>query len=202
MPKVSEAYLQTRRQQILDAAIACFARNGFHQTTMEEIGDEAGLSPGVAYRYFDSKNDIIVATVQGSVDRSVDFYEEAAEEEDILSVLERMIDDSYQRFERPGRDVYYKVRIQLYAETLQNSEVAKRAGKLRADAQERLAAIIRKGQESGQINPDLDIQAVAGTIMANYDGFILHWLANPEVDIWQHRNVFMEMVRGLFTHNR
>jgi AcrR family transcriptional regulator len=199
MPKVTEAYLKTRRQQILDAAIACFARKGFHQTTMEDIGDEAGLSPGVAYRYFESKDDIIVATVQGSLDRSADFFEEASEEEDIQSLLEQMIDDTYQRFEQPDRDIYYKVRVQLWAETLQNKKVAESAGILRDKGQMQLAAIIRRGQELGQIKSDLDGLAVALAIMANHDGFILHWLANPHVDIRKYREATMEMVRGLFT---
>lgn len=199
MPKVTEAYLETRRQQILDAAIACFARKGFHQTTMEDIGDEAGLSPGVAYRYFESKDDIIVATVQGSLDRSADFFEEASEEEDIQSLLEQMIDDTYQRFEQPDRDIYYKVRVQLWAETLQNKKVAESAGILRDKGQMQLAAIIKRGQELGQIKSDLDVLAVALAIMANHDGFILHWLANPHVDIRKYREATMEMVRGLFT---
>lgn len=200
MPKVTPAYLETRRQHILDSAITCFARKGFHQTTMEDIGDEAGLSPGVAYRYFDSKEDIIVATVQGSVDRSLDFYEEVAQEENILSVLEQMIDDSFLRFEQPGRDIYYKVRVQLWAEVLQNSKVAEKAGILREQAQRQLAAIIEKGQERGQIKPDLDAQAVALMIMANHDGFVIHWLADPEMDIGQYRTAYMAMVRGLFNH--
>jgi AcrR family transcriptional regulator len=199
MPKVTADYLETRRQHILEAAIACFARKGFHQTTMEDIGDEADLSPGVAYRYFESKDDIIVATVEGSLDRSVVFFEEVAEEEDIKSVLEQMIDDSFQRFDQPDRDIYYKVRVQLWAETIQNTEVAERAAILRDKGQGQLAAIIRRGQEIGQINPDLDAQAVALAIMANHDGFVLHWLANPEVDIWQYRDVTMAMVQGLFT---
>jgi AcrR family transcriptional regulator len=199
MPKVSESYLETRRQQILDAAIACFARKGFHQTTMEDIGDEADLSPGVAYRYFESKDDIIVATVQGSLDRSGDFFEESKGEEDLQSMLEQMIDDSFQRFEQPGRDIYYKVRLQLWAETLQNKKVAEKAAVLRAKGQEQLAGIIRRGQEAGQIKPDLDVQAVALVIMANHDGFVLHWLANPQVDVLQYRNVTLEMVRSLFT---
>ena len=46
MPKVTEAHLEARRQQVLDPAFACFARQGFHQTTMDDICREAGLSAG------------------------------------------------------------------------------------------------------------------------------------------------------------
>ena len=59
MPKVTQAHLEARRQQILDAAFGCFARQGFHQTTMQDICREAELSPGAVYRYFDSKEAII-----------------------------------------------------------------------------------------------------------------------------------------------
>ena len=61
MPKVSDRYLEERRQQILGAAVACFARQGFHRTTMKDIYSECGLSPGAVYDYFKSKDDIIVA---------------------------------------------------------------------------------------------------------------------------------------------
>src|SRR3954464_11109027 len=44
-----------RRSEILSAAQTCFARPGFHQTSMQEICAEAGMSPGNLYRYFRSK---------------------------------------------------------------------------------------------------------------------------------------------------
>lgn len=200
MPKVSEAYLETRRQHILDAAIACFARKGFHLTTMEEIGLEAGLSPGVAYRYFTSKEDIILATIQDSLDRSGRFFEAEAEEQDTLRVFEQMIDDYFHRLEQPGRDMYYKVRVQLWAEVLQNPKVAEKARLLRQAAQEQLASVVRRGQEEGQVDPDLDVMEVTAAITASFDGFIIHWLADPDVDIWKYRAVFKAMMRGLFNH--
>src|SRR2546421_9201477 len=61
MPKVSEEHLEARRQQIVDAALACFARDGFHRATMQDICREAELSPGAIYRYFDGKDAIIEA---------------------------------------------------------------------------------------------------------------------------------------------
>jgi AcrR family transcriptional regulator len=67
MPKVSQAHLDARRQQILDAARTRFASDGFARTSMADIVQESGLSNGAIYRYFTSKDDIIVAVCeQGS----------------------------------------------------------------------------------------------------------------------------------------
>jgi AcrR family transcriptional regulator len=61
MPKVSEEHLAARRRQILDAALVCFSRTGFHQTSMQAIFEESGLSPGAVYRYFKGKEEIVQA---------------------------------------------------------------------------------------------------------------------------------------------
>ena len=44
MPKISHAQRETRRQQILDAALRCFSRDGFHNTTTADIVRESGVS--------------------------------------------------------------------------------------------------------------------------------------------------------------
>ncbi|HEX6356281.1 TetR/AcrR family transcriptional regulator [Actinophytocola sp.] len=64
MPRVSDEHLANRRRQILDAAANCFARNGFHRTSMQDIVKESGLSAGLIYRYFTGKDDMIVAIVE------------------------------------------------------------------------------------------------------------------------------------------
>src|SRR5947209_16997983 len=53
-----------RRSEILAAAQTCFARAGFHQTSMQAICAEAGMSPGNLYRYFRSKEDIIAGIAE------------------------------------------------------------------------------------------------------------------------------------------
>src|SRR6476646_5900722 len=50
-----------RRSQILEAAIVCFAKRGFHQTSMHDISAEAGISVGLIYRYFANKEAVISA---------------------------------------------------------------------------------------------------------------------------------------------
>ena len=61
MPKVSDAHRAARREQILDAAIRCVGREGFHRTTMAHVIAESGLSSGAVYGYFKGKPDLIKA---------------------------------------------------------------------------------------------------------------------------------------------
>src|SRR3954451_7223267 len=61
VPRVSEEPLIARREQILDAARVCFLAKGLHNTSMQDLIHEAGLSVGAVYRYFKSKNEIINA---------------------------------------------------------------------------------------------------------------------------------------------
>src|ERR1700742_4519168 len=64
MPKRSQEYRDARREQILSAAKRCFVRNGFHETSMQDLFAEAGLSAGAVYRYSASKDEVILAIAQ------------------------------------------------------------------------------------------------------------------------------------------
>jgi AcrR family transcriptional regulator len=62
MPRSSEQYEAIRKEKrelILDTALALFAENGFHQTSMEHIAKKAGISKGLTYNYFESKNAVL-----------------------------------------------------------------------------------------------------------------------------------------------
>ncbi|GAB3569353.1 TetR/AcrR family transcriptional regulator [Amycolatopsis endophytica] len=61
MPKVTQAHLDARRQQVIDAARARFAAHGFARTSMTDIVEASGLSVGAIYRYFKSKDEIVAA---------------------------------------------------------------------------------------------------------------------------------------------
>src|SRR5687768_10493304 len=92
MPKVTEAYTAARRQQIIDAAYRCFARKGFHQTTMRDIYQETKLSPGAVYHYFDSKDAIIQASFEFDYERSLDLFDAAIASDDPLKALKDLCD--------------------------------------------------------------------------------------------------------------
>ncbi|HTQ02527.1 MAG TPA: TetR/AcrR family transcriptional regulator [Polyangiaceae bacterium] len=68
MPRVSAAYHAARRRQILDAARARFARDGFHAASMDDIIAEAGVSPSTVYRQFEGKEALVRAVVDDVLD--------------------------------------------------------------------------------------------------------------------------------------
>jgi TetR/AcrR family transcriptional regulator, transcriptional repressor of aconitase len=68
MPKVGQAHLDARRQQIVDAARARFASHGFARTSMPDIVTGSGLSTGAIYRYFTSKDEIVMAVCEQAND--------------------------------------------------------------------------------------------------------------------------------------
>lgn len=67
MPKISEEKRDARRRHILDAAWRCFAREGLHLTTMDDIVRASGLSAGAVYGYFRNKDDLILAALTTSL---------------------------------------------------------------------------------------------------------------------------------------
>jgi AcrR family transcriptional regulator len=61
MPKIAEEVRAARREQIIAAALACFARAGYHATTMADVAAQAGVSKGTPYLYFESKETLFLA---------------------------------------------------------------------------------------------------------------------------------------------
>jgi AcrR family transcriptional regulator len=68
MPKVTEEHRQARRRQIAQAALRCFARNGFQQTSMADIIAESGLSAGAIYGHYKSKEELVELAVSAVLD--------------------------------------------------------------------------------------------------------------------------------------
>src|SRR5204862_6881530 len=77
-----------RRSQILEAAMVCFAKRGFHQTSMHDISAEAGTSVGLIYRYFVSKEAVIAAMSNRHKSEIQDLLERARQAPTLLESLE------------------------------------------------------------------------------------------------------------------
>ncbi len=85
--KLSEQQQDDRRNRVLEGALRCFARDGFHRTTMQAIAAETRISPGALYLYFRSKEDLIVGIVERHRDALLEDFAAAERAPDILAAL-------------------------------------------------------------------------------------------------------------------
>jgi len=77
-----------RRAQILEAAMVCFAKRGFRQTSMHDISAEAGISVGLIYRYFANKEAVIAAMADRHKQEIQDLLERARQASTLFESLE------------------------------------------------------------------------------------------------------------------
>lgn len=182
MPKVTEEHLEARRQQILSAAFACFSREGFHQTTMKDICNEAGLSPGAVYRYFDSKEEII-ETSCGECQQPLALIQSAKEQGGTLEVLDQLTDFAFGMFDAPDTQAAVRVNVQLWGEALRNPRVRQAIAANINSLKEALTKIIRNAQKQGEVNPGLDPDGVARVLVSMWHGMVLQRSLEPEADI-------------------
>ncbi|MEU0408487.1 TetR/AcrR family transcriptional regulator [Streptomyces griseorubiginosus] len=178
MARVSQAHLDARRRQILDGAALCFARNGFHATSMQDVLKEVDLSAGAVYRYFSGKEELIGAIVGEVLGQVREGFEEAARSTPppspdllIASVLGRVL-ATKEYLTLDGRPAFPGLVVQVWAETLRNEELAAVLREGYGAVRAAWARIVREYQEAGLMRSDVHPEHVARTMMAAAMGFL------------------------------
>ncbi|MFA3782408.1 TetR/AcrR family transcriptional regulator [Melioribacteraceae bacterium 4301-Me] len=98
MPRTKEQNKEIREKTkkiILDSALKLFVEKGFQSTSMSDIAKEAGVSKGLAYNYFDSKQHIVEAILKYLMELVYQAYVPVYEEKDPYIKLEKMIDITF-----------------------------------------------------------------------------------------------------------
>lgn len=70
-----EEIRQRSKQQILEAALSLFAHQGFHNTTISQIARKAGVSKGLIYNYFSSKEDLVGGIIEEAMETGEEIME-------------------------------------------------------------------------------------------------------------------------------
>src|SRR5437763_10654879 len=121
MPQIPTEPTLDRRSQILEAAIVCFAKRGFHQTSMHDISAEAGISVGLIYRYFANKEAVISAMADRHKSEIQELLERAKQAPSLFESLEILF--TAHCCENSPK-VLSAFMVDLYAETSRNPEIA------------------------------------------------------------------------------
>jgi AcrR family transcriptional regulator len=114
-PEENKRIREERKAQILSAALTVFAENGLAAAKMSDIAKAAGVSYGLVYRYFPSKEQLFVELVNDSLSSSQELIKAIRDLH--LSPLERMKETFTQLFNYhasdPGGGLFFRVMLQL-----------------------------------------------------------------------------------------
>ncbi|MBM3944412.1 MAG: TetR/AcrR family transcriptional regulator [SAR202 cluster bacterium] len=199
-PKVTEAHVEARREQILEAATACFSRKGFHQTTMQDICEAAQLSPGAVYTYFPSKESIITAACVANQQQTFQLIDSALQQGETQAVFTQLADAFLFALAQPETAAQLRTNVELWAEGLRNTEVDALMSEGDAGVRARFAELVAQAQERGEINPELDAEAVGRTMIVVYTGLVLQKAREPGMDVGPYVQVVLALYGGRFWH--
>jgi AcrR family transcriptional regulator len=173
MPRVSEEHLAARRQQIIDAARICFARNGFHTTSMHDVIKEAGLSVGAVYRYFDSKEALIEAVAEQVVGLIVDQLDSMIEIRPLPPLVDVM--DGVLRLveAQAGPDGAARMALPVWGEALRNPRLRELVAGVYQTIRARFVRIAAQAEEEGQLPPGTDPEEAGLVLFGLVPGFLL-----------------------------
>jgi len=202
MPRVKPEYKAERRAQIIEAARTCFARDGFHRTTLQDVFAEAGLSAGAVYNYFQSKDELILAIAEERHEEETAVFAKHAEMQDPVEALREIGTHFINTYLSDTAAEKRRIAIQTWSEAMLNKPVRASVRDGIDKPLQQITAIVRRGQKSGRLNSTLEPDAVARTLAALFHGFLLQKLWDPKLDVSAFTPVLEHVLATLSTPSK
>src|SRR5215212_6775811 len=196
-PALPESSLVDRPAQILEAAIACFAKRGFHQTSMHDISADAGISVGLIYRYFANKEAVIAAMADSHKKEIHDLLERARRASTLLESLEILFTAHCCENSPKVQSAFV---VDLYAEASRNPQIADLVRDVLDTAMEGVTDLIARSPEAKSgaahgLKPD----ELAELIFAVARGMLMRDVLQPqEMTAAERRTRQLEVTRRLW----
>lgn len=135
----------SRKKQILDAAIILFDQQGFTNTKITDISEKAGISKGLVYRYFSSKEEILLA-LHENIEHCIDeCFQISSAKEAITTFAMRLL--SYPYYDSYGAP---PIRVFFNAIVRKEVDVPEEMNPLKENfGREYFGALFKRGQEQG-----------------------------------------------------
>jgi AcrR family transcriptional regulator len=179
-PNVSEE----RKNQILEAAVAVFARLGCRAARMDDVASQAWLSKGALYLYYKSKDAIIAALLQHLFAQEFKQLQALVESESKEQVVEQLLILTRQlaaMMQWMGR--LMPITFEFYAIAGRDKDVRQFLKEYFRDYRQLLTRLIERGIEQGEFG-DIDAEATAITLVALFEGLALLFFVDAEATQW------------------
>ena len=182
-----------RRSQILDAALVCFAKRGFHQASMHDISAEAGISVGLIYRYFQNKEAVISAMADRHKREIQGILERARQASGLLESLEVLFTAHCGEKEPQVVSAFV---VDLFAEAGRNPHVAELVRDVCETSMNGVTDLIAQSPEAKTSN--LTPREMAELIFAVNDGMLMRNVLKIGSTSEERRDQQLKVARNLW----
>lgn len=180
-----------RKDRLLRAAEECFAESGFHGARMAQIAKRAGISPGLIYHYFDSKEQIIAEIIQEHTDAKLqNFREYEASEAGFLPTFIERLSEGLAKATDP---FWSLLTLEITAEATRNEAVR---DIVKAGDQALRQAVTRCLKNDHDDWPDLDSRI--DLFVAALQGLGIRAIRNPDLNRDEVLTLLREITEQLF----
>jgi AcrR family transcriptional regulator len=166
-----------RRTAIIDAALAVMRRKGIAATTVRDVAQEMGTSPGLVHHYFASMDDLIAIAFERAAGEGYETTKAA------IAAADTPIDRlraTFSTYTRTEQDWAFQLWLDAWAEAARRPVLQETSKRLNVAWQQMIVEVISDGVATG-VFVCSDPEAAAWRIMSLLDGLALQTVAHPSV---------------------
>jgi AcrR family transcriptional regulator len=186
---------QARRLAIIDAALTCFAGDGFHRTTTAAICRTAGIGSGTFFHYFPTKLGVLLATLELGTTETREWFAGRACRADAAAVISEFVDHVAGEAGDPRTAGF----VLAVGAVMSDPQVARALELDEAAVRESLHPLLEAAQRDGDVRDDVSASRLCAWVMVMLDGFISRLAADPTFNATAEHDMLADAVGRLLS---
>jgi AcrR family transcriptional regulator len=153
--------------------MACFARQGYHATSMDDVVRESGLSVGAIYSYFPSKEELFLALIDDRNEQTLAYLNDLFRRPGPMADKTREAVDYFFGLLTDELVSLARVNVEFMTEAAKSPKVKARQERRCESVRQFMRWLLTEAQHQGDVRKDVDVDSAAELMLALNEGILL-----------------------------
>jgi AcrR family transcriptional regulator len=153
--------------------MACFARQGYRATSMDDVVRESGLSVGAIYSYFPSKEELFLSLSDDRNDQTLAYLNDLFRRPGPMADKTREAVDYFFSLLSDELVSLARVNVEFMSEAAKSERLKERQQRRCESVRQFMCWLLTEAQRQGEIRSDVDIDAAAELMLMLNEGILL-----------------------------
>lgn len=199
----TKADTEKTRQQLLNAALESFFKNGVTNTSMQAIAEEAGMTRGALYWHFKNKEDLFEALFE---QHFVPFVEKlntvTNNQQNAWEQLQFRFNELFSLLEQDEHQRKFCNILHLkFEHSPKNTTITELAQRYYNCIHQQIQQILLHCQQQGHLPPQTDILLASLLLKSTLAGLISIWVENPDFSLTQIGKIILKNTMDTLQHH-